>query len=58
MRIVAWAWTIAHNTVLITGAAYRICGRLHWYHVVPALVLDLYNFIVMHRFLFYRHAKD
>lgn len=58
MRLLAWAWTIAHNTVLITGAAYRICGGLHWYHVVPALVLDFYNFIVMHRFLLYRHAKD
>ena len=58
MRILAWAWTITHNTVLITGAAYRICGGLHWYHVVPALVLDFYNFIVIHRFLFYRHARD
>lgn len=58
MRILAWCWTIAHNTLLITGVVYRICGGLAWYQVIPALALDVYNFVVVHRFLFYRHAKE
>ncbi|KAH9845184.1 glycosyltransferase family 2 protein [Teratosphaeria destructans] len=49
MLIFAWAWTITHNTLLITGATYRICTGLAWYQVVPALCLDLYNLLVVHR---------
>jgi cellulose synthase/poly-beta-1,6-N-acetylglucosamine synthase-like glycosyltransferase len=58
MRILAWAWTISHNTLLVTGCVYRISGGLGWYHVVPALVLDGVNFVCVHRFLVYVHPKD
>ncbi|KAF2769013.1 nucleotide-diphospho-sugar transferase [Teratosphaeria nubilosa] len=58
MRILAWGWTIAHNTLLITGATYCVCTGLAWYQIVPALCLDIYNIVVIHRFLMYRHARD
>jgi len=58
MRILAWAWTIAHNTLLITGCVYRISRGLAWYQVVPALGLDVVNMFCVHRFLFYVHPKN
>jgi cellulose synthase/poly-beta-1,6-N-acetylglucosamine synthase-like glycosyltransferase len=58
MRILAWAWTIAANTLLITAAAYRICRGMAWYQVVPASFLYAFNFLCVHRFLLYRHPKD
>ncbi|KAL9130969.1 MAG: hypothetical protein Q9217_000958 [Psora testacea] len=58
MRILAWAWTIAHNTLLITGCAFRITQGLGWYEVVPALALDVFNLLCVHRFLLYQHPKD
>ena len=57
MRILAWAWTIIHNGFLISGATYRIMGGMPWYHIVPALFLDAFNFLCVHRFLLYRHPK-
>ncbi|KAI5366628.1 hypothetical protein Slin14017_G042680 [Septoria linicola] len=58
MRVLAWAWTIAHNTLLISGAVYRICGGLPWWDVFPALLLDAFNLVIVHPFLLYRHAKE
>jgi len=58
MRILAWAWTIIHNTVLLTGAAYRISQGMEWYQIIPALILDAFNFLCVHRFLLYNHPKD
>jgi hypothetical protein len=58
MRILAWGWTIAHNTFLISGAAVRICQGMEWFQVVPALFLDAFNLLCVHRFLLYNHPKD
>ncbi|KAG7005320.1 hypothetical protein G7Y79_00020g048480 [Physcia stellaris] len=59
MRILASIWTITHNSALITACIYRVAvWGLHWYHVVPALIMNGYQFLCVHRFLFYRHAKD
>ena len=58
MRILAWAWTITHNSVLITACIYRVAvSGLPWYHVVPALIMNGYQFLCVHRFLLYRHVK-
>jgi cellulose synthase/poly-beta-1,6-N-acetylglucosamine synthase-like glycosyltransferase len=58
MRILCWAWTITHNTVLITGCVWQISrGVMAWYHVIPALWLDIFNLFCVHRFLFYNHPK-
>ena len=59
MRILASVWTITYNSVLITACGYRIAvSGLPWYHVVPALIMNGYQFLCVHRFLLYRHVKD
>lgn len=58
MRMLAWGWTIALNILLITGATVRIIQGLAWYQCVPALFLDAYNLLIIHRFLLYRHVKE
>ena len=58
MRILAWCWTIVHNIVLVTGSVYHITFKgMAWYHVVPALALDAFNLLCVHRFLLYNHAE-
>ena len=57
MRILCWAWTIFHNTALIAGSVYRIGQGLAWWNVIPALALDVFNMMCVHRFLLYRHPK-
>ncbi|SMQ49965.1 unnamed protein product [Zymoseptoria tritici ST99CH_3D7] len=58
MRVLAWCWTIAHNGLLISASVYRIMGGLAWWQVFPALLLDAFNLFIVHRFLFYVHAKE
>lgn len=58
MRILAWAWTITHNTVLVAASAYRVAGGMAWYNLVPVMVIDAFNLLCMHRFLLYCHPKD
>lgn len=59
MRIWASVWTITHNSVLITACVYRVAvSGLPWYHVVPALIMNGYQFLCVHRFLLYRHVKE
>ena len=57
MRILAWAWTITHNTVLVAASVYRVAGGIAWYNLVPVMVIDAFNLLCMHRFLL-RHPKD
>ena len=56
MRLLAWAWTIAHNTALVTAVAWRLARGMEWYQVVPLLGLDVFNFYCAHRFLFFREG--
>ena len=59
MRIVAWGWTIAHNGLLIAAGSYRVArGDLRWFNLIPAMIIDGFNLLCMHRFLVYRHPKD
>ena len=57
MRILAWIWTITHQAALIAACVYRVVGGMPWYHLVPALVIDVYFLLCLHRFLLYKHAK-
>ena len=57
MRILAWAWTITHTTLLVTAGAYRVVGGMPWYNLVPVLVIDAFNLLCVHRFLLYQHSK-
>ena len=58
MRILAWAWTIANNTVFLAAGAYRVVGGMAWYNLMPVMMINAFNLLCMHRFLLYRHAKD
>lgn len=53
MRILAWAWLITYETVLIAAVAYRVATSVRFYNVVPIIVLDLINVFFAHRFLFF-----
>ena len=58
MRFLAWAWTITHNVALLSACAYQGATGLGWYNFVPALVINAFNLLVIHRFLLYQHSKD
>ena len=58
MRILACAWTLTHNIVLVAACAYRITGGMKWYNIVPALVIDGFDLLCIHRFLMYQHSKE
>ena len=57
MRLLAWAWTIAHNTALITAVAYRLAKGFPFYQVIPLLLLDIFNLYCSHRFLLFREVE-
>ncbi|KAL9100851.1 MAG: hypothetical protein Q9163_003817 [Psora crenata] len=56
MRILAWAWTISHNTALITAVAYRLSTGFPWWQVIPIILLDAFNLYASHRFLLFTEA--
>ena len=58
MRILAWGWTITHNSVLIGVAVWRVLGGLGWYNLVPVVVINLISLLWLHRFLMYQHPKE
>ena len=59
MRILAWGWTITHETALIAAAAYRVAGgRVAWYNLIPALVIDFFSLFCIHHFLLFQHPKQ
>ncbi|MCJ1366171.1 hypothetical protein MMC16_005297 [Acarospora aff. strigata] len=57
MRLLAWAWTIIHNGVLIAAVIYRLLKGFPWYQVIPLLLLDAFNLYTAHRFLFFTAPK-
>ena len=58
MRILAWAWTIAHTSVFVAVAVWRVVEGLAWYNLVPILVVNSINILWLHRFLLYRHPRE
>ena len=59
MRVLACGWTITHNSVLTVACVYRVAVTgMAWYQLVPALVIDAFNLLCVHRFLLYRHPRD
>lgn len=58
MRTLAWAWTITHNVALLSACAYRGATGLARYNIVPALAINAFNLLCIHRFLLYQHPKD
>ena len=57
MRVLAWGWTIAHNSALITACIYRGATSIAWYNFMPVLVVNAFNLLCIHRFLLYQHPK-
>ena len=59
MRLVAIAWTLTHNTVLIIACVYRVVVTgMHWYDPIPALAINAYLLLCSHRFLLFRHPRE
>ncbi|KAI4252153.1 MAG: hypothetical protein LQ352_004437 [Teloschistes flavicans] len=58
MRGLATVWTITHNGLLVAAFVYRlaIVGKMEWWNLLYALVLNGYQLLCIHRFLLYRHA--
>ncbi|KAL8676884.1 MAG: hypothetical protein Q9186_006638 [Xanthomendoza sp. 1 TL-2023] len=58
MRLLAVAWTVAQNSVLVVAATYRVVVTgIAWFQVLPALVLNALALLFIHRFLVFRHPK-
>ncbi|KAH7061531.1 family 2 glycosyltransferase [Macrophomina phaseolina] len=51
MRILAWGWLIVWESALIAAIVYRILLGLEWWNIIPILVLNVFNFVIAHRFL-------
>ena len=56
MRLVAWAWTIMHTSALVSAVVYRLVEGFPWYEILPLLLLDVFNFYGVHRFLMFREG--
>lgn len=58
MCILAWAWTITHESLMIAACVYSVFKGQPCYSLVPLFVVDGYNLLCIHRFLLYRHPKS
>lgn len=58
MRLLAWVWTITHTSLLISACVYRIGKGIGWYNIIPALVIEAFDLLWLHRFLLYRHPQS
>ncbi|KAK0639531.1 nucleotide-diphospho-sugar transferase [Cercophora newfieldiana] len=52
MRLLCWFWTIMATGGMITAVTYRLANGFPWFHTIPLVVLNLYNFYISHYFLF------
>ena len=52
MRLLCWFWTIMATGGMITAVTYRLANGFPWFHTIPLIVLNLYNFYISHYFLF------
>lgn len=52
MRVLCWLWTLATVGGAFAAVGYRIWTGFPWYHTIPLVVLNAYNFYITHYFLF------
>ncbi|WZH50420.1 uncharacterized protein QYS62_011664 [Fusarium acuminatum] len=52
MRILCWLWTITVTGAMIGVVVWRLLTGFTWYHTLPLMIINLYNFYITHRFLF------
>lgn len=52
MRLLCWFWTIMSTGGMISAVSYRLANGFPWYHTLPLIILNLYNFYISHYFLF------
>lgn len=53
MRILAWIWWFMVLGGMISAVAWRLVHHFHWYHTIPLILLNSYNFYICHPFLFW-----
>ena len=52
MRLLCWFWTVMSTGGMISAVSYRLAGGFPWFHTIPLIILNLYNFYISHYFLF------
>ncbi|KAK3985200.1 nucleotide-diphospho-sugar transferase [Cladorrhinum sp. PSN332] len=52
MRILCWLWTILTMGGMISAVTWRLVNDFPWYHTLPLIILNVYNFYINHYFLF------
>ncbi|KAK3369337.1 nucleotide-diphospho-sugar transferase [Lasiosphaeria ovina] len=52
MRILCAIWTLTTFGGAIAAVTYRIVHHFTWYHTLPLLILNTYNFYITHYFIF------
>ncbi|EXL66101.1 hypothetical protein FOPG_17707 [Fusarium oxysporum f. sp. conglutinans race 2 54008] len=52
MRIVCWLWTIIVTGAMAGVVTWKLLTGFTWYHTLPLIIINVYNFYIAHRFLF------
>ncbi|CVL00354.1 related to cellulose synthase catalytic subunit [UDP-forming] [Fusarium mangiferae] len=52
MRILCWLWTIIVTGAMAGVVTWKLLTGFTWYHTLPLMIINLYNFYIAHRFLF------
>ncbi|KAF9486074.1 nucleotide-diphospho-sugar transferase [Pholiota conissans] len=53
MRILCGSWMIGSVAAMAVGVTLRILQGYHWYNFFPLIILDLFNLVIAHKFIFY-----
>jgi len=53
MRLLAFVWWFAVLGGMISAVSWRLIHNFPWYHTLPLILLNAYNFYLAHPFLFY-----
>lgn len=51
MRILCWVWTVTVTGSMAGVVGWRLWYGFPWYHVLPLILINVYNLFISNRFL-------